>query len=220
MALSGGVDSTVAATLISKAIGKRLHGIFVDNGVLRKDEFEQVLETYKQLDLNVTGINAKQLFYDALKDKTEPEEKRKIIGKLFIDVFQQESTKIKEAKFLGQGTIYPDVIESISVHDSSATIKSHHNVGGLPATMQLELVEPLRFLFKDEVRKVGLEMGISPELIHRHPFPGPGLAIRILGDITEDKVQMLQAADAIYMNGLKAMACTKKFGKLVLFYCQ
>jgi GMP synthase (glutamine-hydrolysing) len=170
MALSGGVDSTVAATLISKAIGKRLHGIFVDNGVLRKDEFEQVLETYKQLDLNVTGIDAKQLFYDALKDKTEPEEKRKIIGKLFIDVFQQESTKIKEAKFLGQGTIYPDVIESISVHGPSATIKSHHNVGGLPATMQLELVEPLRFLFKDEVRKVGLEMGISPELIHRHPF--------------------------------------------------
>lgn len=210
MALSGGVDSTVAATLISKAIGKRLHGIFVDNGVLRKDEFEQVLETYKQLDLNVTGINAKQLFYDALKDKTEPEEKRKIIGKLFIDVFQQESTKIKEAKFLGQGTIYPDVIESISVHGPSATIKSHHNVGGLPATMQLELVEPLRFLFKDEVRKVGLEMGISPELIHRHPFPGPGLAIRILGDITEDKVQMLQAADAIYMNGLKSYGLYEK----------
>ncbi|MEI2709603.1 MAG: glutamine-hydrolyzing GMP synthase [Chitinophagaceae bacterium] len=210
MALSGGVDSTVAATLISKAIGKRLHGIFVDNGVLRKDEFEQVLETYKQLDLNVTGIDAKQLFYDALKDKTEPEEKRKIIGKLFIDVFQQESTKIKEAKFLGQGTIYPDVIESISVHGPSATIKSHHNVGGLPATMQLELVEPLRFLFKDEVRKVGLEMGISPELIHRHPFPGPGLAIRILGDITEEKVQMLQAADAIYMNGLKSYGLYEK----------
>ena len=210
MALSGGVDSTVAATLISKAIGKRLHGIFVDNGVLRKNEFEQVLETYKQLDLNVTGIDAKQLFYDALKDKTEPEEKRKIIGKLFIDVFQQESTKIKEAKFLGQGTIYPDVIESISVHGPSATIKSHHNVGGLPATMQLELVEPLRFLFKDEVRKVGLEMGISPELIHRHPFPGPGLAIRILGDITEEKVQMLQAADAIYMNGLKSYGLYEK----------
>jgi GMP synthase (glutamine-hydrolysing) len=210
MALSGGVDSTVAATLISKAIGKRLHGIFVDNGVLRKDEFEQVLETYKLLDLNVTGIDAKQLFYDALKDKSDPEEKRKIIGKLFIDVFQQEALKVKEAKFLGQGTIYPDVIESVSVHGPSATIKSHHNVGGLPDTMHLDLVEPLRFLFKDEVRKVGLEMGIPGELIHRHPFPGPGLAIRILGDITEEKVKMLQAADAIYTNGLKSFGLYEK----------
>jgi GMP synthase (glutamine-hydrolysing) len=210
MALSGGVDSTVAATLISKAIGKRLHGIFVDNGVLRKDEFEQVLETYKLLDLNVTGIDAKQLFYDALKDKSDPEEKRKIIGKLFIDVFQQEALKVKEAKFLGQGTIYPDVIESVSVHGPSATIKSHHNVGGLPDTMHLDLVEPLRFLFKDEVRKVGLEMGIPGELIHRHPFPGPGLAIRILGDITEEKVKMLQAADAIYTKGLKSFGLYEK----------
>ncbi len=210
MALSGGVDSTVAATLISKAIGKRLHGIFVDNGVLRKDEFEQVLETYKLLDLNVTGIDAKQLFYDALKDKSDPEKKRKIIGKLFIDVFQQEALKVKEAKFLGQGTIYPDVIESVSVHGPSATIKSHHNVGGLPDTMHLDLVEPLRFLFKDEVRKVGLEMGIPGELIHRHPFPGPGLAIRILGDITEEKVKMLQAADAIYTNGLKSFGLYEK----------
>lgn len=210
MALSGGVDSTVAATLISKAIGKRLHGIFVDNGVLRKDEFQQVLKTYEQLDLNVTGVDAKQLFYDALKDKSDPEEKRKIIGKLFIDVFQQEASKVKEAKFLGQGTIYPDVIESVSVHGPSATIKSHHNVGGLPDTMHLDLVEPLRFLFKDEVRKVGLEMGIPGELIHRHPFPGPGLAIRILGDITEEKVNMLQAADAIYINGLKEAGLYEK----------
>ena len=210
MALSGGVDSTVAATLISKAIGKRLHGIFVDNGVLRKDEFEQVLETYKQLDLNVAGIDAKQLFYNELKDKTDPEAKRKVIGKLFIDVFQQEAQKIKEAKFLGQGTIYPDVIESVSVHGPSATIKSHHNVGGLPDTMHLDLVEPLRFLFKDEVRKVGLELGIPADMIHRHPFPGPGLAIRILGEITEEKVQLLQAADAIYINGLKKAGLYEK----------
>lgn len=210
MALSGGVDSTVAATLISKAIGKNLHGIFVDNGVLRKGEFEQVLETYKLLDLNVVGINAKQIFYDGLKDKSDPEEKRKIIGKLFIDVFQEESLKIKEAKFLGQGTIYPDVIESISVHGPSATIKSHHNVGGLPSSMQLTLVEPLRYLFKDEVRKVGLELGIPAEMINRHPFPGPGLAIRILGDITEEKVNMLQAADAIYINGLKSSGLYEK----------
>lgn len=210
MALSGGVDSTVAATLISKAIGKRLHGIFVDNGVLRKDEFEQVLETYKQLDLNVAGIDAKQLFYNELKDKTDPEAKRKVIGKLFIDVFQQEAQKIKEAKFLGQGTIYPDVIESVSVHGPSATIKSHHNVGGLPDTMHLDLVEPLRFLFKDEVRKVGLELGIPADMINRHPFPGPGLAIRILGEITEEKVKLLQAADAIYINGLKKAGLYEK----------
>lgn len=203
MALSGGVDSTVAATLISKAIGKRLHGIFVDNGVLRKGEFEQVLETYKQLDLNVTGIDAKQLFYKELAGKSDPETKRKIIGGLFIDVFQQEAKKVEGVKFLGQGTIYPDVIESISVHGPSQTIKSHHNVGGLPAKMHLGLIEPLRFLFKDEVRKVGLEMGIPADMINRHPFPGPGLAIRILGDITEEKVNLLQAADHIYINGLK-----------------
>jgi GMP synthase (glutamine-hydrolysing) len=204
MALSGGVDSTVAATLISKAIGKRLHGIFVDNGVLRKGEFEQVLETYKQLDLNVTGIDAKQLFYKELAGKSDPETKRKIIGKSFIDIFQQEAKKVEGVRFLGQGTIYPDVIESMSVHGPSQTIKSHHNVGGLPAEMHLGLVEPLRFLFKDEVRKVGLEMGIPADMIHRHPFPGPGLAIRILGDITEEKVRLLQEADHIYINGLKA----------------
>ena len=203
MGLSGGVDSTVAATLIHKAIGKNLYGIFVDNGLLRKDEFEQVLATYNSIGLNVTGIDAKQLFYDALKDVSDPETKRKIIGKLFIEVFQQEANKIKDAAFLGQGTIYPDVIESVSVHGPSATIKSHHNVGGLPDTMKLKLVEPLRFLFKDEVRKTGLELGIDAALINRHPFPGPGLAIRILGDISPEKVAMLQAADAIYINALK-----------------
>ena len=203
MALSGGVDSTVAATLVSRAVGKNLFGIFVDNGVLRKDEFQQVLDIYKQLDLNVTGIDAKQLFYDGLKDKTDPEEKRKVIGKLFIDVFQQEALKVDGAMFLGQGTIYPDVIESLSVHGPSATIKSHHNVGGLPEKMNLSLVEPLRSLFKDEVRKVGLELGIPYDLLYRHPFPGPGLAIRILGEVTEEKVQLLQKADALYTKALK-----------------
>lgn len=203
MALSGGVDSTVAATLISKAIGDRLHGIFVDNGVLRKDEFQQVLDTYHTIGLNVKGVDAKQLFYDAFKGKTDPEQKRKVIGKLFIDVFHEESLKVEGVKFLGQGTIYPDVIESVSVHGPSQTIKSHHNVGGLPDIMHLDLVEPLRFLFKDEVRRVGLEMGIPADMINRHPFPGPGLAIRILGEVTADKVQLLQAADAIYINGLK-----------------
>lgn len=203
MALSGGVDSTVAATLISRAIGDRLHGIFVDNGVLRKNEFNQVLDTYKQLHLNVRGVDAKNLFYTAFAGKTDPEEKRKVIGKLFIDVFQEEAAKEAHFKFLGQGTIYPDVIESVSVHGPSATIKSHHNVGGLPDKMHLELVEPLRYLFKDEVRKVGLELGIPADMINRHPFPGPGLAIRILGEVTKEKVQMLQDADAIYINGLK-----------------
>jgi GMP synthase (glutamine-hydrolysing) len=203
MALSGGVDSTVAATLIHKAIGDRLHGIFVDNGVLRKDEFQKVLDTYNEIGLNVKGIDAKNMFYDALAGKSDPEEKRKIIGKLFIDVFQIEASKMLEAKFLGQGTIYPDVIESVSVHGPSQTIKSHHNVGGLPDTLHLKLVEPLRSLFKDEVRKVGLELGIPADMIQRHPFPGPGLAIRILGEITPEKVDLLQRADAIYINGLK-----------------
>jgi len=203
MALSGGVDSTVAATLIHKAIGNRLHGIFVDNGVLRKDEFQKVLDTYNEIGLNVKGIDAKDMFYNALAGKSDPEETRKIIGKLFIDVFQIEASKMLEAMFLGQGTIYPDVIESVSVHGPSQTIKSHHNVGGLPDTLHLKLVEPLRSLFKDEVRKVGLEMGIPADMINRHPFPGPGLAIRILGDITPEKVDLLQRADAIYINGLK-----------------
>jgi GMP synthase (glutamine-hydrolysing) len=203
MALSGGVDSTVAATLIHKAIGDRLHGIFVDNGVLRKDEFQQVLDTYHAIGLNVRGIDAKQMFYDGLAGKSEPEEKRKVIGKLFIDIFQVEASKMLEAKFLGQGTIYPDVIESVSVHGPSQTIKSHHNVGGLPESLHLTLVEPLRSLFKDEVRRVGLELGIPSAMIARHPFPGPGLAIRILGEVTAEKVDLLQRADAIYMNGLK-----------------
>lgn len=204
MALSGGVDSTVAATLISKAIGNRLHGIFVDNGVLRKDEFKQVLDTYKTIGLNVTGIDASQRFYDEFKDKTDPEAKRKVIGRLFIDVFQEEAKKVAGVKFLGQGTIYPDVIESVSVHGPSQTIKSHHNVGGLPDTMHLDLVEPLRYLFKDEVRKVGLELGIPADMINRHPFPGPGLAIRILGEVTAEKVALLQAADDIYIKALKS----------------
>lgn len=203
MALSGGVDSTVAATLIHKAIGNRLQGIFVDNGLLRKNEFEQVLDTYRQLDLNVKGIDAKNLFYNALKNETDPEKKRKIIGKTFIDVFQDVAQKNKDAAFLGQGTIYPDVIESVSVHGPSVTIKSHHNVGGLPEAMHLKLIEPLRFLFKDEVRKVGLELGIPESMIHRHPFPGPGLGIRILGDITPEKVNLLQDADAIFIQALK-----------------
>ncbi|WP_207493370.1 glutamine-hydrolyzing GMP synthase [Aridibaculum aurantiacum] len=203
MALSGGVDSTVAATLISRAIGDRLHGIFVDNGVLRKNEFQQVLDTYKEIGLNVKGVDKKQLFYDELKGKADPEEKRKIIGRLFIDVFQEEATSLTKIDFLGQGTIYPDVIESVSVHGPSATIKSHHNVGGLPEKMHLQLVEPLKYLFKDEVRKVGLELGIPHDQIYRHPFPGPGLAIRILGDITEEKVKLLQEADDIYVRGLK-----------------
>ncbi|MBZ5859190.1 glutamine-hydrolyzing GMP synthase [Flavihumibacter profundi] len=204
MALSGGVDSTVAATLIHKAIGDNLHGIFVDNGVLRKGEFEQVLKTYKDnLHLNVKGIDAKATFYRELEGKTDPEAKRKVIGKLFIDCFQEEAKKIAGIEMLGQGTIYPDVIESVSVHGPSVTIKSHHNVGGLPEEMHLGLVEPLRYLFKDEVRKVGRELGIPAELIDRHPFPGPGLAIRILGEITEEKVKLLQEADYRYTTGLK-----------------
>lgn len=203
MALSGGVDSTVAATLISRAIGDNLFGIFVDNGVLRKNEYNQVLETYKLLKLNVRGVDAKEHFYTKLAGKVAPEEKRKAIGSTFIEVFDREAHQLQGIEMLGQGTIYPDVIESVSVHGPSVTIKSHHNVGGLPETMKLALVEPLRYLFKDEVRKVGLELGIPGELLFRHPFPGPGLAIRILGEITEEKVMLLQEADDIYINALK-----------------
>lgn len=203
MGLSGGVDSTVAATLINKAIGENLYGIFVDNGVLRKNEFEQVLETYKKLGLHVIGVDAKQHFYKKLAGKTDPEEKRKAIGNGFIEIFDEEAHKIDGVELLGQGTIYPDVIESLSVHGPSATIKSHHNVGGLPDYMKLGLVEPLCSLFKDEVRRVGVELGIPKEMLFRHPFPGPGLGIRILGEVTEEKVRLLQDADAIYMNGLK-----------------
>ena len=203
MALSGGVDSTVAATLIHKAVGDQLIGIFVDNGVLRKNEFNDVLITYAKLGLNVEGIDARKRFYTALAGKTDPEAKRKAIGSLFIDVFQEEAKKVEGIGLLGQGTIYPDVIESVSVHGPSVTIKSHHNVGGLPEHLHLELVEPLRSLFKDEVRKVGKELGIPDEMIQRHPFPGPGLAIRILGEITEEKVQLLQEADYLYVKALK-----------------
>lgn len=203
MALSGGVDSTVAATLIHQAIGQNLYCVFVDNGLLRKNEFKQVLDSYEHMGLNVKGIDAKTLFYNALKGKTSPEEKRKIIGGLFIDVFQEEARKIKDISFLGQGTIYPDVIESVSVNGPSATIKSHHNVGGLPEKMHMALIEPLRFLFKDEVRKIGREISVDESFLARHPFPGPGLAIRILGEITPEKIALLQEADALYINGLK-----------------
>lgn len=203
MAMSGGVDSTVAATLIHRAIGSNLYGIFVDNGLLRKDEFDEVLDIYKQLGLNVTGIDAKADFYERLAGKTDPEAKRKAIGGLFIEVFDREAHKISGIEMLGQGTIYPDVIESVSVHGPSVTIKSHHNVGGLPDTMKLELVEPLRFLFKDEVRRVGAQLDIPAALLARHPFPGPGLGIRILGEVSAERVRLLQEADAVYMNGLK-----------------
>ncbi|MBK8367477.1 MAG: glutamine-hydrolyzing GMP synthase [Bacteroidetes bacterium] len=204
LGLSGGVDSSVAAVLLHKAIGANLHCIFVDNGLLRKNEFENVLESYKGMGLNVKGVNAKQRFYDALKNISDPEGKRKAIGKAFVDVFDDESKTITDAKWLGQGTIYPDVIESLSVNGPSATIKSHHNVGGLPDYMKLSVVEPLRSLFKDEVRRVGRALGIDPALIGRHPFPGPGLAIRILGDITPEKVDLLQNVDAIFIDGLKS----------------
>jgi GMP synthase (glutamine-hydrolysing) len=203
MAISGGVDSTVAATLIDKAIGDNLYCIFVDNGLLRKNEFKQVLETYKNIGLNIKGIEAKEKFYTALHGISDPELKRKAIGKSFIEVFDEEAKKLTDISFLGQGTIYPDVIESLSVHGPSATIKSHHNVGGLPDSMKLSLVEPLRLLFKDEVRRVGLELGINKNLIERHPFPGPGLGIRILGEIDAEKVRLLQEADNLFINGLK-----------------
>ena len=203
MALSGGVDSTVAAMLVHLAIGKNLYCIFVDNGLLRKNEFEQVLTSYKGMGLNIKGVDAKQKFYSALKNLTEPEAKRKAIGKTFIDVFDEESHKISNVTWLGQGTIYPDVIESVSVKGPSATIKSHHNVGGLPETMKLKVVEPLKTLFKDEVRLVGKTLGIDPAILGRHPFPGPGLGIRILGDITEEKVRILQEVDHIFIQGLR-----------------
>lgn len=203
MGLSGGVDSSVAAMLIHRAIGKNLYCIFVDNGLLRKNEFDEVLESYKFLGLNIVGINAKEAFYAELAGLTDPEAKRKAIGKVFIDVFDAESQKIEDAKWLGQGTIYPDVIESVSVKGPSATIKSHHNVGGLPEDMKLKVVEPLNTLFKDEVRLVGAKLDIPAAILGRHPFPGPGLGIRILGDVTAEKVEILQNVDAIFINGLK-----------------
>ncbi|MEO1051614.1 MAG: glutamine-hydrolyzing GMP synthase [Bacteroidota bacterium] len=203
MGLSGGVDSSVAATLIHKAIGENLYCIFVDNGLLRKDEFKDVLESYQGMGLNVKGVDASERFYEALNGLTDPEAKRKAIGKTFIDVFDEEAHKIQDVKWLGQGTIYPDVIESVSVNGPSVTIKSHHNVGGLPERMNMKVVEPLNTLFKDEVRLVGKTLGISHQILGRHPFPGPGLGIRILGDITADKVKILQEVDAIFINNLK-----------------
>lgn len=203
LGLSGGVDSTVAAVLMHNAIGPNLHCIFVDNGLLRKGEFETVLHSYKDMGLNVTGVNASQLFLDALKGVTDPEEKRKAIGRVFIDVFDTESHKVENACWLAQGTIYPDVIESISVNGPSATIKSHHNVGGLPDYMKLKIIEPLRALFKDEVRRVGNSLGIKTDLISRHPFPGPGLGIRVLGEVSQEKLNILKEADSIFINSLR-----------------
>jgi GMP synthase (glutamine-hydrolysing) len=203
LGLSGGVDSTVAAVLLHKAIGENLYCIFVNNGLLRKNEYVSVLNQYKGMGLNVKGVDASARFLKALENIDEPEAKRKAIGKAFIEVFDDEAHQLTDVKWLAQGTIYPDVIESISVNGPSATIKSHHNVGGLPDFMKLKIVEPLRMLFKDEVRRVGKTLGIDPELLGRHPFPGPGLAIRILGDITQEKVDILQEVDAIFINGLK-----------------
>lgn len=203
MALSGGVDSTVAATLLHRAIGQQLYCIFVDNGLLRKNEFKQVLEGYQELGLNVRGIDAQQRFYSALRGLSEPEAKRKAIGRTFIEVFEEEAQRIEGVRWLGQGTIYPDVIESVSVNGPSVTIKSHHNVGGLPERMQLKVVEPLRSLFKDEVRAVGHALQLPASILGRHPFPGPGLAIRILGEVTPEKVQLLQEADDIYIQALR-----------------
>jgi len=203
LGLSGGVDSSVAGMLLHKAIGDNLTCVFVDNGLLRKNEFEDVLESYKDMGLNVVGVRAEKEFYDALKDLTDPEEKRKAIGKTFIDVFDKASEKMSDIKWLAQGTIYPDIIESVSVKGPSATIKSHHNVGGLPDYMKLQVIEPLKALFKDEVREVGAVLGLKAEILQRHPFPGPGLGIRILGEITEQKVRVLQEVDYIYINKLK-----------------
>jgi GMP synthase (glutamine-hydrolysing) len=203
LGLSGGVDSSVAAMLLHKAIGKNLFCIFVDNGLLRKNEFEKVLDSYLHMGLNVKGVNAKKRFYGDLQGVSDPEKKRKIIGNAFIEVFDEEAHRIKDVKWLAQGTIYPDVIESVSVKGPSATIKSHHNVGGLPAKMNLKVVEPLNTLFKDEVRRVGKQLGLEETILNRHPFPGPGLAIRILGEITEEKVRIVQEVDDIFIEGLK-----------------
>ncbi|MBE9468760.1 MAG: glutamine-hydrolyzing GMP synthase [Bacteroidetes bacterium] len=203
LGLSGGVDSTVAATLLQKAVGENLTCIFVDNGLLRKNEFSQVLTSYKTMGLNVIGVDAKDKFLSDLEGVSDPETKRKIIGRNFIEVFDKEANKIQNVKWLAQGTIYPDVIESISVKGPSATIKSHHNVGGLPDVMKLKIIEPLKLLFKDEVRRVGRSLHISDEFLNRHPFPGPGLSIRIIGEITQQKILVLQEVDDIFISGLK-----------------
>lgn len=203
LGLSGGVDSSVASLLLHNAIGDQLVCLFIDNGLLRKNEFIEVLETYKQLNLNVIGVDAGDLFIDRLEGVSDPEKKRKVIGKAFIDVFEREAAKMEGIAYLGQGTIYPDVIESESVHGPSATIKSHHNVGGLPDKLGLKIIEPLRMLFKDEVRKIGAELKLPNEILYRHPFPGPGLSIRILGAISRDKIKLNQEADAIFISKLK-----------------
>jgi len=203
LGLSGGVDSSVAATLLHRAIGKNLTCIFVDNGLLRKNEFSKVMDSYLGLGLNVVGVNAGDKFLDKLEGVSDPEKKRKIIGKVFIEVFEEEARKVKDVKWLAQGTIYPDVIESVSVNGPSATIKSHHNVGGLPDKMHLKVIEPLRLLFKDEVRRVGATLALPDFILKRHPFPGPGLAIRLLGKITREKLDMLKEADEIFIEGLK-----------------
>lgn len=203
LGLSGGVDSGVAAMLLHRAIGKNLHCVFVNNGLLRKNEYEQVLDTYQHFGLNIHGVDASEEFYKQLAGVSEPEAKRKIIGRVFIEVFDKKAHEIEDVKWLAQGTIYPDVIESVSVKGPSATIKSHHNVGGLPEKMKMKVVEPLRSLFKDEVRLVGTALGMPADLLNRHPFPGPGLGIRILGDVTKEKVRIIQEVDAIYIEGLK-----------------
>jgi GMP synthase (glutamine-hydrolysing) len=203
LGLSGGVDSSVAASLLNKAIGRNLTCIFVDNGLLRKNEYHKVLESYRGLGLNVDGVDAGDRFLDALEGVSDPEKKRKIIGKMFIEIFEEEAHKVKDVKWLAQGTIYPDVIESVSVNGPSATIKSHHNVGGLPEKMNLKVVEPLRLLFKDEVRRVGEALGVPDLILKRHPFPGPGLAIRLLGKITREKLEILKETDEIFIEGLK-----------------
>ena len=203
LALSGGVDSSVAAVLLNKVIGKNLTCIFVDHGLLRKNEFENVQKDYEHLGLHVIGVDAKARFYKELAGVTDPEKKRKIIGKGFIDVFDEEARKLKDVEWLGQGTIYPDIVESLSA-TTGKLVKSHHNVGGLPEKMNLKLVEPLKLLYKDEVRLVGRELGMKPHLINRHPFPGPGLGVRILGDITPERVRVLQDADDIFIKELRA----------------
>ena len=203
LGLSGGVDSSVAGVLLDRAIGENLHCIFVDNGLLRKNEFENVLHSYQDMGLNVTGVDARQRFYDALKGISDPELKRKAIGRTFIEVFDEEAHRIQNVKWLAQGTIYPDRIESASVKGPSATIKSHHNVGGLPDTMKLKVVEPLHSLFKDEVRRIGEALGMKKDLLYRHPFPGPGLGVRILGEVTAERVRILQDVDDIFIQGLK-----------------
>lgn len=204
MGLSGGVDSTVAAVLIQKAIGENLHCIFINNGLLRRQEYDKVLHAYRHIGLNIQGIDASERFYESLKGIEDPEQKRKVIGKMFVEVFEEASEGLKDARWLGQGTIYPDVIESVSVKGPSVTIKSHHNVGGLPDDMKLKVVEPLNTLFKDEVRWVGTSLGIDPDILNRHPFPGPGLGIRILGEVTPERVTMLQQADDIFLQLLKS----------------